>query len=375
MASPSVPKTAVAGNTALAADFNSNFSAVLAGLGGASTWDISALSITSLGALTIAGATILNGAITLGNATGDDITVNGRFASDLDPKTSAANDIGSTSQAWQALYLDNAATDGGAIYFDAGSSEFIKATSDGTQLDIDGFTTVDVDAVLAAASISSGDIDPSAAASKDIGDTTNTWRALYVDNTATDGGAIYFDGGSAEYLKANAAGTILDIGGFTTLEGASAGITLGAAAKAFKAIYLDNTATDSGAIYFDAGSAEYIKGNAAGTQLDIGGFTGIRSTAVKNLIQGWMYGDGNAAVDSYNVASVGTGTGVQCVVTWDTNFAAAPCVTVTPEGAAGTGRMTTIVGNNVGNVTTETYPDGAAVSQETIHVHAVGVSV
>lgn len=80
----------------------------------------------------------------MGNATGDDITITGYVASSILPKTSAASDLGSSTQNWQSLYLDNGATDGGAIYFDAGTSEFIKAIADGTDLQIGGFTGLDL---------------------------------------------------------------------------------------------------------------------------------------------------------------------------------------------------------------------------------------
>lgn len=47
----------------------------------------------------------------------------------------ATQDLGSTSKFWRSLYLDNGATDGGAIYFNASSTSFIKCSADGTTLD------------------------------------------------------------------------------------------------------------------------------------------------------------------------------------------------------------------------------------------------
>lgn len=64
------------------------------------------------------------------------------------PKTSAASDLGSSTQNWQSLYLDNDSTDGGAIYFDAGTTEYIKASADGTELDLGGFTYFDMNSVI-----------------------------------------------------------------------------------------------------------------------------------------------------------------------------------------------------------------------------------
>jgi hypothetical protein len=96
----------------------------------------------SVNALTVAGAATLNGNITLGNATSDDLTATGRWASNLDPKTAATYDHGTSSQTWRAMYLDNGATDSGAIYFDAGTTKFIKGSADGTTLNIGGFTLI-----------------------------------------------------------------------------------------------------------------------------------------------------------------------------------------------------------------------------------------
>lgn len=101
----------------------------------------------SISALTCAGTVTLNGAINLGNATGDDITVTGRIASDFDPKTAATYALGDATQTWKEIFLDNGATDGGAVYFNASSTAFIKSDASAGDLDISGFTSVDFNAV------------------------------------------------------------------------------------------------------------------------------------------------------------------------------------------------------------------------------------
>ena len=137
MAAPSVTHTFSNSTVADATQVNTNFTDVINGVSDG-TKDL------SVSAFTAAGAVTLNGAVTLGNATGDDITITGYVASNILPKTSANNDLGSTTQNWQALYLDNGATDGGAIYFDAGTTEFIKSTADGSDLALGGFTGFDL---------------------------------------------------------------------------------------------------------------------------------------------------------------------------------------------------------------------------------------
>lgn len=77
--------------------------------------------------LTVTGAATFNGAVTLGDATGDTVTVTGRFASDLIPSTTSTRSLGSASLSFAGLYLNNGATDNGAIYYSGGTTLFEKA--------------------------------------------------------------------------------------------------------------------------------------------------------------------------------------------------------------------------------------------------------
>ena len=134
MANITVTYSFTNGTTADAGEVNTNFTDIINGTSDG-TKDF------SISALTCAGTATFNGAVNLGNATSDDITFTGYIASSLIPKTSAASDLGSSTLNWQALYLDNDSTDGGAIYFDAGTTEYLKSSADGTNLEIGGFTT------------------------------------------------------------------------------------------------------------------------------------------------------------------------------------------------------------------------------------------
>jgi hypothetical protein len=131
MAAPSVTNTFTNGTTADATEVNQNFTDVINGITDG-TKDL------TISAFTANGAATFNGAVTLGNATGDDITITGRVASDIDPKTAATNTLGDATQTWRALYLDNTTTDSGTIYFDAGS------TYNTAVLDVVGFTSLDL---------------------------------------------------------------------------------------------------------------------------------------------------------------------------------------------------------------------------------------
>jgi hypothetical protein len=135
MAAPSVTYTFVDATTASASEVNTNFTDIINAL----TDGTSDLTFNNL---TAQGTIALNGNMTFGNATGDTITYTGRVASHIDPSSAATYDLGDTTQTWRAIYLDNTSTDGGAIYFDAGNTDFLKASADGTILNIGGFTNL-----------------------------------------------------------------------------------------------------------------------------------------------------------------------------------------------------------------------------------------
>jgi hypothetical protein len=137
MAAPSVTYTFSNSTAADATEVNQNFDDIINGISDG-TKDL------TISAFTANGAASFNGNVTLGNATGDDITFTGRIASDFDPKTAGANTLGDATQTWRALYLDNTSTDGGAIYFDASSTKFLKANAAGTDLSMGGFTHLDL---------------------------------------------------------------------------------------------------------------------------------------------------------------------------------------------------------------------------------------
>ena len=55
----------------------------------------------------VTGTTSLNGAVNLGDASGDDITVTGSLASHLVPKTDSTYNLGSSTIAFTNAYVDN----------------------------------------------------------------------------------------------------------------------------------------------------------------------------------------------------------------------------------------------------------------------------
>jgi len=86
---------------------DAEFATVYATIGTAAQTNIT--SVGTLSAITVSGATVLNGDIDLGNATSDTITATGRFDSDLVPSSDGARDLGTSGLEWQDLHLDGTA--------------------------------------------------------------------------------------------------------------------------------------------------------------------------------------------------------------------------------------------------------------------------
>jgi len=99
MANPSVTYTFSNGTAADASEVNTNFSDIINSL----TDGTKSLSID---ALTVAGAASFNGNVTLGNASGDDVTITGSIAADIVVKTDSTYDIGTSSSKHAEIHAD-----------------------------------------------------------------------------------------------------------------------------------------------------------------------------------------------------------------------------------------------------------------------------
>jgi hypothetical protein len=125
MTAPSVTNTLTNGTVIDAAALNTNFTDIINTLtDGSKTF--------SIDALTCAGATTLNGAVSLGNATGDDIAVTGYLTGALIPKTTNLMDLGLTGQRFKDLWLSGTMAVAGVATF-AG----VPVANDGIKLDND----------------------------------------------------------------------------------------------------------------------------------------------------------------------------------------------------------------------------------------------
>jgi hypothetical protein len=116
MASPSVTYNFVNGTVADGDAVDTNFQDLI----NAMTDGTKSFSID---ALTVAGAALFNGPVTLGNATGDDVVVTGYIASALIPKTDATYALGGLSNAFSALYIEGLSNLDGAVVINESSAD------------------------------------------------------------------------------------------------------------------------------------------------------------------------------------------------------------------------------------------------------------
>ena len=178
MANPSVTNTFVNGTTADATEVNQNFTDIINGITDG-TKDL------SISALTCAGAATLNGNVTLGNASADDLTVNASLASHIVPKTDATYDIGSSSIGIRYAYF-------------GGNSQRVGITASGS-------TTATYNLTL-----------PTATGAAGTGMITNgsgvlSWKPLAVDTSAKSAAYTITDGDGLRTILVTTGGTGRDV--------------------------------------------------------------------------------------------------------------------------------------------------------------------
>jgi hypothetical protein len=223
MASPSVTYSFTNGTTADATQVNQNFTDLINGITDG-TKDL------SISALTCAGTATLNGAVNLGNASADDISVNGSVATAIVPKTTATYALGSSSIGWSYLYL------GGSTYV--------------VGLLASGSTTASYNLTL-----------PTATGAAGTGMITNgsgvlSWKPLAVDTSAKAADYVITDGDGLRTILVTTAATDRDI----TLPTASD--------NTHRIITVKKVDSDAGIVT--------LKSDAAGETIDgVSGTTGI----------------------------------------------------------------------------------------------------
>lgn len=214
MAAPSVTNTFSNSTTADATQVNTNFTDLINGASDG-TKDY------SINALTCAGAATLNGNVTLGNATADDITITGSLASTINIKTTNTYNIGSATLGLLSVYFGSSSgafstrVIGGAAAASwtltlptavpTGASFVLESTTGGatswtsrTKLAITAKTTTYTadpadDVITCSTSGGAWTLTLPAAAS-------NTGKTFYIKKTSSDVTALTIDGNASETI-------------------------------------------------------------------------------------------------------------------------------------------------------------------------------
>lgn len=260
-------------------------------------------------------------------------------------------------------------------------NDLIAGMTDGTKdfsindLDVAGDFSVDGDITLGDAAADSlvinalvnSNIAPEmSSGAYTLGDSTNQWASMYLDNDVTDGGTIYFNGATDAYLQCNAAGTLmtlavdatssltLDGDGDLTLTDTAGNVELllnaqGAAVDALITLQNNNSAAnawtilndndDGDALHFQYNSSDAVVLETSGVVVFGGGVTGdyfvptdddasapVANRLYKaNVPKAWAHMTcglaGAVTVDNDHNVSSASWANNDLTVSWDTNFA------------------------------------------------------
>ncbi len=137
MAIPSVTYNFVNGTVADGDAVDQNFQDIIDAL-------TNATASLAVGGFVASGTASFNGNVYIGDSASDCLVITSETMSSFSVKSNAVYTIGDNTKSWRAVYLDNDATDGGAVYFDKGTTAFLKASVSGTTLSVGGFSVLDL---------------------------------------------------------------------------------------------------------------------------------------------------------------------------------------------------------------------------------------
>lgn len=224
MASPSVTHTLSNGSVIDAGQLNTNFTDIINSLTDA-TKDL------SISALTCAGNVSMNGNVTIGNATGDDVTITGSLASTIPIKTTYSYNIGSATLGLAKIYFGADDSSANTTYLEAGtpSSSFgLKlpdadgASGDVLQTDASGqlsfvggasltasktanYTATTADKIIPCDTNTSGAFTVTLYAA-----TGNAGRTIKIIKTTSDTNVLTIDGNGSETINGSTTYKIAD---------------------------------------------------------------------------------------------------------------------------------------------------------------------
>ena len=234
--------------------------------------------------ITIAGVSNLNGDVNLGDASGDTITVTGRFDSSLVPSANNTNDFGSSTLRWKDIYSTTINTSGDATF--------------GGNVTIGGNITIgdaDTDNISINAELAN-DLIPNSDSLYNVGSTDKRYLAVYSDRfigTSAEVGGLDIVSNTIKSLNTNSNITINPQGsGIAIVDGqlrvtgtfqVSSSQTIDMGSNRVQSVATPTATTDAtNKAYVDGRASNYATA-AQGTKAD---------TAVQNIL---ISGDDSSA--------------------------------------------------------------------------------
>lgn len=219
-----------AGSTITSIPAVTQFTASNSSLGDATATTLSSSgNIQGGGSLTIAGASVFNGNVTLGDAGTDIISVGGVFTSSLNPNASGQNDLGITTKLWRNV-----------------KSQYLSSSID---LLVGGTATVATSLTAATLTASVGSTLGATVVTTITGSSTATFQSMTSNNVTIGGGTI-----NATPIG----GTTQAAGQFTTLSASSA-------------LQVGTSITASSGVLVNAGGLTVSAGDSSVQKLTVNG--------------------------------------------------------------------------------------------------------
>ncbi|MBL97617.1 MAG: hypothetical protein CMF52_07355 [Legionellales bacterium] len=190
-----------AANKALVLNASQHIASGLVGL--TASAGIKAEQLEATDTLTVAGATLLNGAVTLGNATSDDVTVTGFLASDVIVKVDNSVDLGSATKRFAEGHINVLHADSLGQSLDCNSQAMTNVNIDTgdvevVTLNIDGATDINADLVDADLFV----VDDGAGGTNRKSELTRVKKYIYSaisgDASVSDSGVLTISAGASD---------------------------------------------------------------------------------------------------------------------------------------------------------------------------------
>ena len=234
-------------------------------------------------ALDVSGATTLNGDVTLGNATGDDITNTGRWVGDFVPKTDSSIDLGTSALQFAEAHIDTGYIDAITVTGTSTLAAIVGTSLSLTEGNITNAGDINCDSISvdAAGTGLSIDFSGGATGTSDITIADNLAEALVIQQSTNDYLKIVTTNSSESIALVGVSGTAISIGHSTSETTINDNLTVTGTTVLSGTSFGDNNITHVGDINCDSVSVDDA---AVGLDIVFGGATTTNKITLTNSL-------------------------------------------------------------------------------------------